>query len=148
MGTVRLAHDLLRHELQTSHPFAHSDIYTDGQRIFTRAFDSLGGERLHEVVSRQQYFPRIYELLDRVVYNHETRMASHWQIADGVRLDPTVSHGKPVIGDTGVTTYVASRMYRANQRDERLVADLLHIAEQDVLNAVRFEEDLGWSRAA
>jgi len=148
MGTVRQAHDLLQRELQATHPFAHSDIYTDGQRIFTNAFDTLGGERLHDVISRQQYFPRIRELLDHVVYNDETGMASRWRIAEGVHLDPAVSHGKPVVGDTGVTTYVVSQMYRANQQDSRLVADLLHLAEKDVINAVRFEEDLGWSRAA
>jgi uncharacterized protein (DUF433 family) len=148
MRTVREAYDVLKSHLSTEHPFAHSDIYTDGRRVFTLASEAIGDERLTEVVTGQHFFSQIKDLLKHVDYDEATRLARQWSISPGVVINPAISYGKPVVKGTGVTTFVVSRAYQANHEDAALVADLYRVDEDDVHNAVRFEEEHGWRRAA
>lgn len=148
MWMVRQAHKVLQKELGTKHPFCHSDLYTDGRRVFISAANTLGEDRLHDVVSRQQFFAHIKEKLDRVVYSESTKHACQWRLAKGVILDPSISMGKPIIENTGVTTYVIANQYFANKENASLVADLYEITENNVLNAVKFERIYGRRRVA
>ena len=143
MWMVRRAHEVLQKELGTKHPFCHSDLYTDGRRIFISAASKLGEEKLHEVVSHQQFFVHIKEKLDRIVYSESTKLARQWKLIKGVVLDPLISMGKPIIENTGVTTYVVANQYFANKERAALVADLYEVTEKDVFNAVKFEHIYG-----
>jgi uncharacterized protein (DUF433 family) len=143
MWMVRRAHKVLQNELGTKHPFCHSDLYTDGRRIFISAASTLGEEKLHDVVSHQQFFVHIKEKLDRIVYSESTKLARQWRLAKGVILDPSISMGKPIIENTGVTTYVIANQYFANKEDAALVADLYEVTEKDIFNAVKFERIYG-----
>jgi uncharacterized protein (DUF433 family) len=140
MRIVRQAHDLLQEELKTRHPFCHSDLYTDGRRIFRFAANKLGEEILSEVVSRQQFFLHIMAKLEHIDYSELTKLAYRWRIASGVVVDPSIGMGKPTIENTGVTTYVVANQYFANNKSAPLVADLYEVTEKDVLNAVKFEQ--------
>lgn len=143
MRIVRQAHNLLQEELKTNHPFCHCDLYTDGKRIFRFAADRLGEEILSEVVSRQQFFLHIKAKLEHIDYSEVTNLAYRWRIASGVVVDPSISMGKPTIENTGVMTYVIANQYFANKKSAALVADLYEVTENDVVNAVKFEQIYG-----
>jgi len=148
MHTVRRAHGLLQTQLDTKHPFCHSDLYTDGRRIFLCVANELNEEILSDVVSRQQFFLHIREKLNHVDYSEITKLACRWRIAKGVVIDPSIGMGKPTIENTSITTYVIANQYHANSRNTGLVADLYGIREGDVGNAVEFEKQYGGRRAA
>ncbi len=148
MRIVRRAHSLLQTQLGTKHPFCHSDLYTDGRRIFLCVATQLHEEVLSDVVSRQQFFLHIKEKLDHVDYNEVTKLAARWRILKGVVIDPMVGMGKPTIENTGITTYVVANQYYANAKNTTLVADLYGIRETDVGDAVEFENIYGGRRAA
>ena len=143
MRIVRRAHELLQKDLGVDHPFCHTDLHTDGKRIFRLVADALGEEKLSDVVSRQQFFLHIKEKLDHIDYSEATKLAHRWRIANGIVVDPSISMGKPVIQGTGVTTYVITNQYYANMDNSALVADLYKISENDVVNAVNFEQQYG-----
>ena len=140
MQIVRRAYNVLQEELNTKHPFCHSDLYTDGRRIFKLAADKLGEEKLSDVISRQQFFLHIKEKLDHIDYSEITKLAARWRIAPGVVIDPLINMGKPIIENTGVTTYIVANQYYANMKNTILVADLYELSETDIINAVKFEE--------
>jgi len=148
MRVVRNAYSLLQKELDTKHPFCRSDLYTDGKHIFIYAANKLGNKKLSEVVSHQQFFPHIKEKLGHVDYSDTTKLARLWRIAEGIVIDPSISMGKPTIAKTGVTTYVIGNQYYANAENSALIADLYEISENDVVNAVKFEQKYGQKRVA
>jgi uncharacterized protein (DUF433 family) len=148
MRIVRRAHELLQRELDTKHPFCHSDLYTDGKRIFLFAANQLNEDRLSDVISHQQFFLHIKEKLEHIDYSKITSLASRWRIAQGVVVDPLISMGKPTIENTGVTTFVIANQYFANTKNSALVADLYEVSENDVVNAVKFEQSCKRRRVA
>ncbi len=148
MRIVRRAHSLLQKELKTEHPFCHIDLYTDGKHIFQYAATNLGEVRLSDVISHQQFFLHIKEKLSHIEYSKETMLAFRWRIANGIVINPAISMGKPTIEKTGITTYVIANQYYANMEKSALVADLYEISEDDVINAVKFEEIYGQRRVA
>ena len=143
MRIVRRAHKLLQEELNTKHPFCHSDLYTDGRRIFIAAADKLGEEKLSDVVSHQQFFLHIKKKLEHIDYSEITKLASRWRIAKGIVVDPSICMGKPTIQNTGVTTYVIANQYYANLKNPALVADLYEVSEENIAKAVQFEQRYG-----
>ena len=148
MRIVRRAHTVLQRELYTKHPFCHTDLYTDGRRIFQLAARQLGEEILSDVVSHQQFFLHIKEKLDHIDYSEITKLACRWRVAQGVVVDPLVSMGKPTLENTGITTYVVAQQYYANAEDSALVADLYAISEKAIVDAVDFEKRYGRQHAA
>ncbi len=148
MRIVRRAHTLLQEELDAEHPFCHSDLYTDGKRIFQYAATNLGEGRLSDIISRQQFFLHIKEKLSHIDYSEINSLARRWRIANGVVIDPSISMGKPTIEKTGVTTYVIANQYYANLENSALVADLYDVSENDVVNAIKFEHRYGIRQVA
>lgn len=148
LGVVRRAYASLQQSLACEHPFCHQDLYTDGRRIFVLAASELGDETLSEIVTHQQFFTKIKDQLMRIEYSKATRLAQKWRIADGVVIDPRICTGKPVVESTGITTFVISNCYFANEEDAAIVSDLFNISEAHVLSAVSFEQVYGRIRAA
>ena len=148
MRIVRRAHELLQEELDTKHPFCHSDLYTDGKRIFLLAANQLNEDKLSDAISHQQFFLHIKEKLKHIDYSEINKLARRWRIANGVVIDPSISMGKPTIENTGVTTYVIANQYYANRKNSALIADLFKVSEKDILNAVNFEQSHGKQRVA
>lgn len=148
MAVVRAAYRHLAERLHTRHPFCHHDLYTDGRKVFIHAADNLGDDVLSEVVSRQQFFAHVRETLTRIDYHESSLLARRWRLYEGVVIDPAISMGKPVVGSTGITTYVLANCYHANKRNIALVADLFNVSERDIDNAVAFEASFGARCAA
>jgi uncharacterized protein (DUF433 family) len=80
--------------------------------------------------------------LSRITYGPTTKLAEALAISNGVVINPTVGFGKPVIANTGLTTFVVANQFHANRKNTALVASLFNITERDVKNAVRFESRL------
>ncbi|MGA2232195.1 MAG: DUF433 domain-containing protein [Tepidisphaeraceae bacterium] len=137
-AVIRRAYTILQAELHTTHPFAHADLCTDGNSII-RESKKAGRINLIDVIDRQMVFSELQPYMDRIDYGSATRLAEAWRIANGVVIRPTVGFGKPVIENTGISTYVIANQFKANKRDAGLVARLFDIAESDVVNAVEFE---------
>ena len=133
---IRRAHQILQNELHTPHPFAHEQLGTAGKRILRKQADSS----LVDVISKQHFFGQM--LLDTIKYSPATQLAVAWNIAPGISISAGISYGKPVVKQTGVTTFVVANQFRANGRSAPIVAKLFDLSESDVLNAVRFEDGL------
>ncbi len=142
MHVVRKAYNALSLELKTAHPFCHKGLLTDGKKIFYHTSETVGDEKLREVVSSQLFFTHIKEHLNQVEYDSLTSLINRWHIANGITVDPAISMGKPTIEGTGITTYVINAQYHANKQNGSLIADLYDITEKDVDHAVAFEAGL------
>jgi len=134
---IRRAHEVLQADLHSDFPFAHADLSTDGVRIIRETKD----QDLIDAISKQHFFKQMK--LTRVHYSDVTRLATRWEIARGVLIDPQLNYGKPVVENSGVSTLVVARQYRANHKDAALVARLFRLTESSVLNAYQFERGLG-----
>lgn len=143
MPAIRDAYRVLQGELQARHPFSSGKLATDGRRVFKSVAQDVADPQLIEVVSKQQFMHHVMlEYLQFIEYDELTEMARLWHIAERVVIDPRICLGKPVIQGTSVTTNAVLTSYRANDRDVDLVADVLNIGPDDVLDAVAFEEQL------
>ena len=101
------------------------------------------GNRFVDVISKQLLFPEFRARLTRINYNVATRLADRWRIADGIIVNPVVGFGKPVIENTGISSLIVAKQYKANGENAALVARLYKITETGVLNAFQFERSLG-----
>lgn len=145
---IRRSYEILASKLKTKHPFAHSDLYTDGKRILVDISSDVGDSALTDVINRQGFFYEMKDILKKIKYDPITKLAARWPIYDDVLIDPAISYGKPAIVGTATRTSVIARQYAANDNNAGLVADLFSISESQVLNAVRFEQLLGNRKAA
>lgn len=149
LHVVRKAYEVLKHDLQTDHPFCHEALYTDGTRIFIGLVNPVEDEAFTEVVTRQHYIPTlIKEYLSKIDYCAASQLAARWNIRTGVVIDPAVNFGKPVVENTNVSTWVLANSYFANGQDARLVAGLFGVEERDVLIAVTFSKEYELVKAA
>jgi uncharacterized protein (DUF433 family) len=144
---IRRSYTILKSELNTDHPFCHGTLYTNGESIIVGTADEMN-EQFHDAISRQMFFSELKGCLERIDYDETSRLAERWHISDGVTVDPTISFGRPVIEDTGTSASILARQFYANGEDAALVADLFNVSEEDVANAVRFEDRFGNRRAA
>jgi len=140
LADIRRTHTILKSMLGVDHPFAHADLSVGVGKI---VLEKAGNERFVEVISRQLTFPEFADGLRRLNYNIKTKLAEHWEIADGISVSPRVGFGKPVIEQTGVSTLIIANQYLANGKDAALVARLFRIPKDGVEKAFRFEERLG-----
>jgi uncharacterized protein (DUF433 family) len=148
MSIVRTAYDVLAADLRTVHPFAHGELYTDGKSVIVAAASKICDRVFYNAISKQLFFDDLKSYLDRIDYRSDTQLARRWRISEGVMIDPKICFGKPTIAGTGTRTAIVARHYLANRRNAVLVGDLFGIGEQDVQNAVQFEESLGKLQAA
>ncbi len=125
------------------HPFCRRQIYVGGKQIFTRGLNDEDSGVVIEAISRQQYFEKIImDFLKKIEYDNVTKMAARWNIADLVTVDPEIRFGRPIVGNTGITTSTLRRAYYANGEDANFVASWYYVEERHVMAAVDFENDL------
>lgn len=147
--SVRRVYDRLSATLNTTHPFGHSRLLTDGRTIFTETLDQLGDEHLEEVLSGQKAMPDVLRpYLKQIVYSPDTNKAARWNIADGIVIDPDRAFGKPIVAEEGTTTFVLAHAYWANDRNVDLVSDLYDVSTEAVIRAVEFETEFDARHAA
>lgn len=139
---IRRTHQDLKRQLGISHPFAYSRLYVALGQIIAEKQDRAD-KRFIEVLSRQLLFPEFSDGLLRLKYDEATSLANGWEVEKGIIVSPRVGFGKPVIENTGVSTLIVAKQYRANGKDAALVARLFNIPKDGVENAFRFERSLG-----
>ena len=136
---VRKVYDHLFNELGP-HPFSRQEVLVDTS---TRRILSKIDETIFDTLTKQAQMQKILDAhLVAIQYSNLTKLAERWFIRPGIVLDPKVHFGKPVIADTGVTTYVLARAFQANKQDAKFVARMYELDVEDVKRAVAFEASL------
>jgi hypothetical protein len=126
-----------RVEWSEQYPLATKRFATDGKRLLLEK----GGDWIHALTGQHQAF--IEELANHLVFDNG--IASEWRplgVDRAVVLHPDRSFGKPIEDASGAHTYVLSLAYEA-ERNAEAVAWWYGITSAAVLDAVRFEKELG-----
>lgn len=145
---IRLAAQRAADLVESEHPFAKRQFFTDGKSILTRIAGDCDNVELLNLVHNQYELdrlvsPLLYENLDF----GELDFANRWWPtgrSSGVVVDPLRNLGKPIVERYNVPTSVLADMVEATGSIER-VADWYEIDLDSVREAVTFE---GASRAA
>ena len=137
---IRRAHERLRRDWDTKHPFSKKDIRTNGKDIFACLLDDEEERVIYDVMSKNQVFESIIRpTLRKIDYAAITDMAEKWHLAPLVVLDPAVCYGKPIIEPVGITTRVIAESYFANNQNVVTVSKWYEIEEEFVRAAVSYE---------
>jgi uncharacterized protein (DUF433 family) len=137
---IRRIHSLLVQELETRHPFARRDFYTDGREVWVNE-ESREGEKLRELLSGQHAFPVILKpFLESIDYDEQSLMADSWRIGKGIIIDPEIRYGKPIVEGTGIPAELLAMACQANEGDAEMVAEWYDVSPADVELAVAFQE--------
>lgn len=137
---IRKAHLHLSTQLNTEHPFSHSELLTDGHAVFARTANEENDPQLVDLLRNQLAFDAILRpYLDRIEWDEGTHLARLWNIGKGVVIDPTIRFGKPIVLDCAMPTAVLAAAYQANRGDTNLVADWYGVNPNQVELAVSFE---------
>ncbi len=132
----------LQKDLDSSHPFCHQQLLTDGKTVLTHGLDAEGQEEIIEVLSGQRVFADLIRpFLQKIDYDAQS-LARRWRIANNVVLDPTIQFGRPVVAGVSIATAVLAAAYQANDHDADLVADWYNVDPENVRAAVSFESKL------
>lgn len=143
LQTLRRVYSTLRKRLDTAHPFARSELFTDGKQVFLRGIDDKGREELEEVLSRQRVFPKILlPFLKRVEYDEESSLAAKWHVSDKIVINPAVCFGKPIVEPVGISAEILAAEFEANKKDANLVAEWYGVHPSHVKAAVKFIREL------
>ncbi len=141
---LRKALDEASRILNTRH-FARQNFFTDGRAIFLEVKQS-GGAMLELLSGGQWVIAEIIsELADQIEFDSRLGLASKWFPLgpDGsVVLDPMVAFGRPSIVGKGVMTANVYDFFLAEGRQVRPTCRWLDLTQQQVYDAVRFEESL------
>jgi uncharacterized protein (DUF433 family) len=145
LQTLRRIYGTLQQDLNAEHAFGRRELLTDGKDVFYAGLDSEGRKEVVNVLSRQKAFPRIIlPFLRTLDFDNSSLLATRWNIANGVVLNPAICFGQPIVEEKGIPTEIIARAVRANRNDRRSVADWYGMTIEQVHAACRFEQ----SRAA
>ncbi|MEX2016178.1 MAG: DUF433 domain-containing protein, partial [Candidatus Hydrogenedentales bacterium] len=86
--------------------------------------------------------------LEDVDFDEKSGLARRWHISPGVVIDPARNFGKPILEDSGITTYVVANNYIANSQRANFVGELFDIPPEQVKHAVDFSRACGELTAA
>jgi uncharacterized protein (DUF433 family)/DNA-binding transcriptional MerR regulator len=141
---VRKALDEASSILATRH-FARQSFFTDGKDLYLKVKDQ--GDAILELLSGGQWvIPEIItDLAHQIEFGAHLGLAKRWYPLGADRsivLDPTVAYGRPSIVGKGVMTANVFDFYIAEGRQIRPTCRWLDLTQQQVLDAIRFEESI------
>lgn len=140
LQTLRKVYGALQLEFEAEHPFGRRELLTDGKSVFLAGLDSQGRDEVIEVLTRQRAFPKVIRpFLQTLEFDTESRLASKWNIAKGVVLNPGICFGQPIVEAKGIPTHIIAKAVQANKNNRKAVADWYGMTVKDVAAAVRFE---------
>lgn len=146
---IRQAAEQAARLLKTDHPFSRHRFLTDGQKIFTQIIHKDGEVDLIELQQMQHHFDHIVtpKLIGSLEFEGES-VSRWWPLGKDhhVRLDPKTQFGAPVTIE-GVPTEIIANAYKKSQSYEE-VADWYEIEKRSVVDAVKFEQQLGRGKHA
>lgn len=140
---IRRWHDRLVQVLSDPHPFARHEFHTDGKSLFLRTLQASGEAELLDLDRMQFAFDSIVlPFLDQIEYDRETSLASRWNVAAGVVVDPAIRFGRPVAVGTRIPTYILAETLKAENGDAERVAEWYELTADQVRAAAAFEDQL------
>lgn len=141
---LRRVYKTLQQDYGVEHAFSRRELLTDGKRVFVAGLDSKGRDQVIDALTRQHAFPKIIRpFLKKLEFDTSSKLASKWNIAKGVVLNPGICFGQPIVEAKGIPTHLIAKAVKANKNNRKAVADWYGMTVKDVAAAVRFE-----SRAA
>lgn len=149
-GAIQRAEDYLRRKWKTDRPFLSESIQTDGKRIYVDGEVIPTGDQGGDIM----VLPEQLEAADlhgqqvlrepvkeRLAYvQYDDGVARAWSPVPGVRIDPRVQFGDPVLDGTRVPTEAVAVI--AASRGVEAAATDLAISIQAAQTAVEFEQRL------
>jgi uncharacterized protein (DUF433 family) len=150
LETLRRAYRNLSQRINGKHGFSHRALLTDGKSIFLKeAQDERDREILIDLQNNQYAMPAVLlPFLRSLEFDKNSNLASRWNIAEGVVVDPALNFGKPIVAVSGISTRVLAGAWRANDRDTEKVAMWYDVQPAEVEAAVAFECTMEIRRAA
>jgi uncharacterized protein (DUF433 family) len=145
LDRLRQAHEYCRKTFSSEYPFAQYRFKTDGVHVLAEFMEHEGGWRSDEHLittdagGQVVWVPAIRERLDQFDYEHNVAFRWHPRGRSSVILiDPRIAFGAPVIGDTGLPTWVVKERYEAGEELQEIEEDF-DIARPQVEAALEFE---------
>ena len=143
--SIRIAAERASYMLDTGHPFAKRQFFTDGKTILARISMDTGDTDLIDLVKQQYEMDR---LVSPVLYGNldfdTSGFAERWWPRGrdgGIVIDPTLSFGQPVVEKFGVPTKILADAFQT-VKSEREVADWYEVDVNSVKSALEFEQAL------
>lgn len=134
---IKLAHDMLANMLDTPYPFAHTELMSDGKRIFYEVDTAL----LEMNKKQQLSFTRLVApYCKKIDFQDKTKLAErYWPLGKdhNIVVDPHHSFGQPVITGTNTTAEAIMNMLRAGESLE-LIASVYELNRKDVEDVQAF----------
>ena len=147
---IRGAEDYLRRKWKTDRPFLSELIQTDGKRVFVDGepvpagedvdTDTMLPEQLEAADLRGQQVLREPIRQGLAYVQYDDGFAHAWSPAEGIRVDPRIQFGDPVIAGTRVPTEAVAAL--ATRRGLEAAASDLAISVDAARTAVAFEKKL------
>jgi uncharacterized protein (DUF433 family) len=143
---LRQAHGYCRKTFSSEFPFAQRRFKTDGVHVFAEFMEHEGGWRRdeHFVITdaggQVIWAPAIRERLEQFDYEHDLALRWHPRGRSSIILvDPRIAFGAPIIGDTGLATWVVKERYEAGESLEEIEDDFA-VSRPQLVAALEFEE--------
>ena len=136
-------------KLSKGHHFAQKMFWTNGASIFMELEKkpSTNESVILELLSGGQWViaPIITDYAERIDFSTESGFAERWfpqGRESNVVVDPELNFGSPTIIGRGIETANLYDMYLGEKKSIKRVASWMEVSEEEVKNAVEFEECL------
>ena len=141
LQTLRKVYKTLQQDLSVEHPFGRRELLTDGKQVFMHGLDSKGRREVIEVLTKQRAFPLvILPFLRKLKYDDTSNLASQWNIAKSIVVNPQICFGQPIVEARGIPTTILARAAKANSVGA--VAKWYGATPHQVKCAIKFEAEL------
>lgn len=138
---IKAAHEQLSEILDTAYPFAHSDLFSDGKRLYYE-YDSS----FLELSEKQQFsFKRlILQYCKKIDFHNTTHLATrYWPLGKehNIIVDPRHRFGQPVIEGTNIEVHAIINMLRAGE-EPGFIASVYGLTDHQIEDARQFMKRL------
>ncbi len=143
---LRQAHEYCRLMFKSEHPFAQHSFKTDGVHVLAQFMEHQGGRstRAKFLIAADQggqlvWSPAMQQRLDQ--FDYEQNIALRWHPrgrSNIILIDPRIAFGAPIIGETGVATWVVKGRYEAGESLQEIEDDF-DVPQPQLEAALKFE---------
>jgi uncharacterized protein (DUF433 family) len=131
--------------LDTSHPFAVREMFTDGKTIFAKIAQDENDTSLLDLIKEQFQLgkiiePLLYKCIDFDENNHAERW---WPLGkkEGIVLDPSRSMGQPILNNYNVKTELIYELYKTGHSINE-ISEWYELEKKAIELAINYEKGL------
>ncbi|GGB09320.1 hypothetical protein GCM10011511_36060 [Puia dinghuensis] len=135
--SISRAHEIMGQELNTTFPFANSEILTDGKKIF---YSPDGDVIINADKSKQINFKSIIEqFCHKIDFDKDQNALRYWPLGKekNIVVDPHHQLGQPTIKNTNILAGTIYSMYTAGEKIS-FISTLYDVPESDVKASIEF----------